>query len=76
MIDRPIMPHKLPIIDLGSSGKGDGPSMTRIGAACRDVGFFYVVNHDVDKELIAEAFANRTPFSRCPSPTSGSLGSR
>ena len=51
----------LPIIDLGSSGEGGGASLTRIaaevGAVCRDVGFFYVVTHGVDQELIAKAFA-------------------
>ena len=70
MIDGPIIPNGLPIIDLGSSGEGDGPSLTRIvadvGAACRDVGFFYVVNHDVDNELIAEAFAQSHAFFALP----------
>jgi isopenicillin N synthase-like dioxygenase len=70
MIDWPIMPDTLPIIDLGSSGEGDGASLTRIaaevGAACRDVGFFYVVNHDVDKELIAKAFAQSRNFFALP----------
>ena len=52
MIDRPIMSDTLPIIDLGSSGERDGVSLARtgeeVGAACRDVGLFYVVNHEVD----------------------------
>jgi len=30
---------------------------TEVGAACRDVGFFYAVNHGVDEELLAETFA-------------------
>jgi isopenicillin N synthase-like dioxygenase len=64
--DGPIIPNGLPIIDLGSSGEGDEPSLTRIGAACRDVGFFYVVNHDVDNELIAEAFAQSHAFFALP----------
>jgi isopenicillin N synthase-like dioxygenase len=60
----------LPIIDLGSSGEGAGASLTRIaaevGAACRDVGFFYVVNHGVDAELIAQAFAQSHDFFALP----------
>jgi isopenicillin N synthase-like dioxygenase len=51
----------LPVVDLASSGESDEASLTRIaaavGAACRDVGFFYVVNHGVEAGLIAEAFA-------------------
>jgi non-haem dioxygenase in morphine synthesis N-terminal len=74
------MQDTLPIIDLGSSGEGDGALPTRIaaevGAACRDVGFFYVVNHGVAPELIVKAFASRATSLRCLSPTSGSLRSR
>ena len=48
---RKAAPVTLPIIDLGSLGEREA-SPTRIvaevGAACRDVGFFYVVNHGVD----------------------------
>ena len=60
----------LPIIDLGSPGEGGGASLTRIaaevGAACRDVGFFCVVNHGVDPELIAKAFAQSRKFFALP----------
>jgi isopenicillin N synthase-like dioxygenase len=60
----------LPIIDLGSSGEADGASPTRIvaevGAACRDVGFFYVVNHGVARELIAKAFGQSHDFFALP----------
>ncbi len=59
----------LPIIDLGSLGEREA-SPTRIvaevGAACRDVGFFYVVNHDVDQALIAQAFAQSRDFFALP----------
>ena len=61
---------ELPIIDLGSSGEADGVSLTRIvaevGAASRDVGFFYVVNHGVDPELIVKAFAQSRDFFALP----------
>jgi isopenicillin N synthase-like dioxygenase len=60
----------LPIIDLASSGESDGVSMTRIaaevGAACRNVGFFYVVNHGVEASLIADAFAQSHCFFALP----------
>jgi isopenicillin N synthase-like dioxygenase len=55
------MPDTLPIVDLAASDESDEVALTRItgdvGAACRDVGFFYVVNHGVEARLIAEAFA-------------------
>ena len=64
------MPHVLPIVDLSSSREGDQASLTRIaadvGAACRDVGFFYAVNHGVDAGLIAEAFAQSRRFFALP----------
>jgi isopenicillin N synthase-like dioxygenase len=45
---------KIPIIDVGAlvSGAGDrhGPA-AEIGTACRDYGFFYVLNHGVDEGL-------------------------
>jgi isopenicillin N synthase-like dioxygenase len=64
------MQDALPIIDLGSLSEGDGASLTRIateiGAACRDVGFFYVVNHGVDPGLIAKTFAQSHDFFALP----------
>jgi isopenicillin N synthase-like dioxygenase len=64
------MPDGLPIIDLRSSSEGDEASLTRIvaevGAACRDVGFFYVANHGVAQELIAKAFGQSHDFFALP----------
>ena len=61
---------RLPIVDLGSSGESDGASLSRIvadvGAACRDIGFFYVVNHGVEAALIAEAFTQSHCFFGLP----------
>jgi isopenicillin N synthase-like dioxygenase len=60
----------LPVVDLASPGESDGDSVTRIanavGVACRDVGFFFVVNHGVDKALIAEAFRQSRRFFALP----------
>jgi isopenicillin N synthase-like dioxygenase len=70
----------LPIIDLRSSGEADGAALTgivgEIGAACRDVGFFYVVNHGVDQELIAKAFAQSHDFFALPTADKRSSRSR
>ncbi|MGA8587615.1 MAG: 2-oxoglutarate and iron-dependent oxygenase domain-containing protein [Roseiarcus sp.] len=64
------MPRTLPILDLSSWREGDRVSLARIGgevgAACRDVGFFYVVNHGVDRELIERAFAQSHRFFALP----------
>ena len=40
--------------------------MADVGAACRHVGFFYVVNHGVEAALIAEAFTQSHPFFGLP----------
>jgi isopenicillin N synthase-like dioxygenase len=59
----------LPIVDLGSD-ESDAVLLNRIvadiGAACRDVGFFYVINHGVDPELIVKAFAQSRDFFALP----------
>src|SRR5271156_3208859 len=64
------MPRTLPILNLSSWREGDRASLSTIaaevGAACRDVGFFYVVNHGVDKDLIERAFAQSRRFFALP----------
>ncbi len=64
------MPRTLPILDLSSWREGDRASLSTIaaevGAACRDVGFFYVGNHGVDKDLIERAFAQSRRFFALP----------
>ncbi len=65
------MPRALPFLDLSSwRGEDDCASLARIaaevGAACRDVGFFYVVNHGVDQDLIAGAFDQSHRFFALP----------
>src|SRR5579871_2301648 len=62
------MADALPIIDV--SGLTDGTALPRlaaeIGAACRDVGFFYVVNHGVPKDLVNQAFEQSHSFFALP----------
>jgi isopenicillin N synthase-like dioxygenase len=63
------MTRRLPIIDLASWGGGEAGLIdvaAKIGAACRDVGFFYVVNHGVARELMEEAFAEARRFFALP----------
>jgi isopenicillin N synthase-like dioxygenase len=63
------MERALPIIDL-AEGSEDGavPAQLaeRIGAACRDIGFFYAVNHGVERALMNEAFAQSLRFFALP----------
>ncbi len=63
------MAKALPIIDL-SSWSGGGAVAAEvakaIGAACRDVGFFYVVGHGVPTTLMDEAFAQSRRFFALP----------
>ena len=63
------MTDALPIIDLTPLGEGEA-GLARvaaaIGAACRDVGFFYVVNHGVPRTLMDEAFATSRRFFALP----------
>src|SRR5438309_11984246 len=59
----------IPVIDLGGLEKGDGDLArvaAEIGAACRAVGFFYVVSHGVRADLIARAFAQSKAFFALP----------
>jgi isopenicillin N synthase-like dioxygenase len=63
------MTEALPIIDLTPLGDGDAGLervAATIGAACRDVGFFYVVNHGVTRALMGEAFAASRRFFALP----------
>lgn len=37
-----------------------------VGAACRDVGFFYAVNHGIDEELLSDTFEALQKFFALP----------
>ena len=59
----------LPVIDIGALVLGSGDradAAARIGAACRDAGFFYVVNHGVPSELQAKLAAESRAFFALP----------
>jgi isopenicillin N synthase-like dioxygenase len=65
-----IMARALPIVDLSASDEGGRTALDKvaaeIGAACRNVGFFYAVNHGVEAKLIAEAFVRSREFFALP----------
>jgi isopenicillin N synthase-like dioxygenase len=64
------MTDGLPVIDLQHLASGEETALQRIagevGAACRTVGFFYVVNHGVAAELTRAAFAQSAAFFAMP----------
>ena len=63
------MTDSLPVIDLTGLADGGGAFeriAAAIGAACRDVGFFYGVGHGVPDGLRSEAFAQSQRFFAQP----------
>jgi isopenicillin N synthase-like dioxygenase len=61
---------KIPVIDIATL-RSDDPvkrmlCAKRIGRVCREVGFFYIVGHGVDRTLVAEAFAAAAAFFALP----------
>jgi len=52
------MTETIPIIDLSILHTPEGVEIlsTQIGDACRDIGFFYVINHGVPSSLVHELF--------------------
>jgi isopenicillin N synthase-like dioxygenase len=60
----------VPIIDLKGTFGGDAPERAAaaraVRSACRDTGFFYVVNHGVEQSVIDEAFAQSKRFFARP----------
>ena len=63
------MTDSLPVIDLAPLGEGEAELVrvaAAIGAACRDAGFFYAVNHGVPRAVMDEAFAQSQRFFALP----------
>lgn len=58
--------NKIPIIDVSPLASGGEAGLAevaaRIGAACRDTGFFYVSGHTVPDVLMRETFATAAAF--------------
>jgi isopenicillin N synthase-like dioxygenase len=63
-------PGRIPVIDLLPFRQGDQADRARIavkiGDACRDIGFFYIVNHGVPAALVDQVFAEARRFFVLP----------
>ncbi|HQT45732.1 MAG TPA: 2-oxoglutarate and iron-dependent oxygenase domain-containing protein [Acidocella sp.] len=61
---------QIPVIDFAPFLSGDDAARLavarRIGAACRDIGFFYVVNHGVPEAVVAQVYAQTKRFFTLP----------
>jgi isopenicillin N synthase-like dioxygenase len=64
------MPASIPVVDIGGLYSRDPAARqaaaARIGAACDDIGFFYVVNHNVPVGTIDHAVAMADRFFHLP----------
>jgi isopenicillin N synthase-like dioxygenase len=63
------MPASIPVVDIGALWqrcRGQDGSRRQIGAACDDIGFFYVVNHNVPVGTIDHAVAMADNFFKQP----------
>ena len=62
--------REIPVIDLEPLRRGGAAGLRQvadeIGAACRQVGFFYVINHGMRPALLADAFAKSRAFFAQP----------
>jgi isopenicillin N synthase-like dioxygenase len=64
------MPDSIPVIDIGALYAQDPEAKqqvaAKIGAACDDIGFFYVTNHNVSVEISDAAVAMVDKFFALP----------
>jgi isopenicillin N synthase-like dioxygenase len=60
----------IPIIDIAAlrrrDPEGSRAIANQLGAACRDVGFFYITNHGVPEKVIADTFRSAQEFFSLP----------
>ena len=76
--DAAAVTQSVPVIDLGgSAGMSDPATAARIageiGDACRDWGFFQIVNHGVDPEHLSEVWRTIRDFFALPRPEKRAL---
>jgi isopenicillin N synthase-like dioxygenase len=61
---------EIPVIDFAPFLHGDAPARAavaeKIGDACRNIGFFYVINHGVPETLVADVYAQSKRFFALP----------
>jgi isopenicillin N synthase-like dioxygenase len=69
---------EIPVIDIAPFLHGDARTRAgvaqKIGQACREIGFFYIVNHGVPAELIASVYAQSRRFFSQPDPVKAEIG--
>ena len=72
------MPESLPVIDLAAlQAEGGADRLGKaIGSAAREIGFFYLVGHDIDEALIACVFAAAAAFFALPLAAKDALSIR
>jgi isopenicillin N synthase-like dioxygenase len=62
--------NEIPVIDMAPFLHGDAAgraaTAAKIGAACRNIGFFYIINHGVPADLVARTFAQSARFFAQP----------
>ncbi len=70
--------NEIPLIDLAPLFGGDAAARAatarQIGAACRDIGFFYVTNHGVPAALVERAFVQSARFFALPAAQKAEIG--
>jgi len=59
---------QIPVIDIAPlrGGPGKAAMVEEISRACREIGFFYAVNHGVTEEMIARVYAEAKRFFALP----------
>jgi isopenicillin N synthase-like dioxygenase len=61
---------EIPVIDISAFLHGDAAARAavaqKIGDACRNIGFFYVINHGVPEALVANVYAQSKRFFALP----------
>jgi isopenicillin N synthase-like dioxygenase len=70
LIARRVATEAIPLIDFGPFLAGDAAARrqvaAKIGRACSEIGFFYVVNHGVPQALVEQTFAETKRFFDLP----------
>ena len=66
LIAKRVSMTEIPVIDIGPLLEGDAQARAgvanKIGAACREIGFFYIVNHGVAAGLVGRVYAEAKRF--------------
>ncbi|XP_057780064.1 LOW QUALITY PROTEIN: gibberellin 20-oxidase-like protein [Salvia miltiorrhiza] len=65
-------PLELPVVDVSEAL--DSSSLSSLGAACREWGFFQIINHGISKDLYAKIYSLSTNIFSLPSQSKLKLG--